>query len=196
MPLNVRKLVMVTLVVPFQSVSQYYKLTNLNYRGGNDAKNDAIKLNLIKQVEFHSGRRGGKTVLIAPTKPAFEMFGLPPLYENPGYLHCYLAEQVRQAMTAKGFRASLEKAVGKKRIDVWLEKDSQKLAVEIATTDKHEVVNVRKDIFKAGAKKVVIIGKDKKVVSSVEKKLQAAFDKDILAKVTVCTLADFIGKHN
>ena len=194
MPLNVRKLVMVTLVVPFQSVSQYYDLTNLNYREGNNAKNDAIKLNLIKQVEFHSGRRGGKTVLIAPTRAAFEMFGLPILYENPGYLHCYIAEQVRQAMTAKGFRASLEKAVRGKRIDVWLENGNQKLAVEIATTDKHEVINVRKDIFKAGAKKVVIIGKDKKVVSAVERKIKSEFGKDIISRVSVCTLSDFIDK--
>jgi len=95
-------------------------------------------------------------------------------------------------MTANGYKATIEKEVNGKNVDVVLEKDKESIAVEIAVTDKHEIVNVRKDIFKAGFSKVVIIGKDKNVVLAVKKKLGAEFGTDILSKVTCCLLSDFI----
>ena len=94
-------------------------------------------------------------------------------------------------MTAQGFKATLEKCVKGKNIDVVLESDSERLAVEVAVTDKHEIVNIRKDIL-AGFDEVVIIGKDRKVVAAVRKRITAAFDSDVLSKVRCCVLADFI----
>ena len=67
-----------------------------------------------------------------------------------------------------------------------------KIALEVAVTDKHEVSNIRKNIFQAGFDRVIIIGKDRKTVSAVEKKISVAFDSDILLKVRCCVLADFI----
>jgi len=63
--------------------------------------------------------------------------------------------------------------------------------VEIAVTEKHECANFSKDI-KAGFNRVIIIGKDRKVVTAVKKRLAADFDSDILSKVRCCVLADFI----
>ena len=193
---NTRKLVMLTISSPFLNTSGYYDLLDLNYRKGNAAKNEAIRKKLLTQHRFHSGRRGGQAVLLEPSATAFAMFKLPPVYENPGFLHRYLQHQVKETMTKQGFRATLEKSVKGKSIDVVLERDSEKVAVEIAVTDKHELVNIRKDIFQSGFKRVVIIGKDKKVVAAVEKKMNSAFDSDVLSKVRCCVLADFIDGKN
>lgn len=188
------KLVMLVIVAEFRPVTEYYQLLRFPYRQGNDAKNEALKLKLLVSHEWHSGRRGGKTLLIEPTKAAFDMFKLTPMYEMPGFMHRFLQEQVRHEMTLRGFTAQVEKNVRGKRIDVLLERDGRTIAIECATTNKHEVINVRKDIFQAGISRVVIIGLDRKVVAAVKKKITRKFSKDVLAKVTVCILAEFISE--
>jgi len=190
--INVRKLLMLIIVVPFLPISRYYDLRGQNYREGNTAKKTAIQKKLLIQHNFHSGKRGGKTVLLEPTRAAFSMFQLPPMYDNPGFMHRYLQDSVKGPMAAQGWKVSTEKCVNGKNIDLVLERDNERVAVEIAVTTKHEVLNVRKDIFQAGFDMVVIIGKDRKTVSAVEKKIIAAFGKDILSKVRCCVLADFI----
>ena len=191
---DVKRLVMLIIAVPFLSTSAYYDLLGLNYREGNAAKAEAIKKKLILQHNFHSGKRGGKIVLLEPTRAAFAIFKMPSTYENPGFLHRYMQHQVKKIMTAQGYKATLEKLVKGKNIDVVLEKGDERIAVEIAVTPKHEMINVRKDIFQAGFDRVVIVGKDKKVLSAVKKKMSAAFGSDILSKVRCCMLADLVDK--
>ena len=189
---NAKRLVMLIIAVPSLSTSSYYDLLGLNYREGNAAKTEGIKKKLLIQHNFHSGRRGGKSVLLEPSKTAFATFGMASMYEKPGFLHRYLQHQVKEAMTAQGYKATLEKSVKGKNVDVVLGREGERIAVEIAVTARHEVVNVRKNIFKAGFQSVVIICKDKKVLEAVGKKLIAAFDDDVLSKVRCCLLADFI----
>ena len=190
---NAKRLVLLTIAVPFLSSSGCYDLLGLNYREGNAAKAEAISRGLIVQHSYHSGKKGGKSMLLEPSRAAFATFKMPPAYENPGFLHRYLQHQVKEAMTAQGYKATLEKSVKGKNIDVVLEREGEKMAIEIAVTDRHELVNVRKDIFQAGFDKVVIIGKDRKVVAAVKKRITAAFDSDVVEKVRCCVLADVIG---
>lgn len=189
---DAKRLVMLTIAVPFLSTSAYYDLLGLNYREGNAAKTGAIKKKLIIQHNFHSGRRGGKTVLLEPSEVAFAMLKMPSAYDNPGFLHRYLQHRVKEEMTAQGFKAMLEKCIKGKNIDVVLEREGEKVAVEIANTEKYEVINVRKDTFNAGFDKVVIIGRNRNVVAAVRKRIAAAFDSDVLSNVRCCVLADFI----
>ena len=194
-PEDVTKLVMLTIVAPYKPVTEYYEILRFTHRQGNDAKNEGLKLGLLASHEWHSGHRGGKTLLIEPLKAAFEMFHLTPMYEPPpGFMHRFLQDRVMQEMAQRGVKAQAEKSVNKKRIDVLLEHDGETIAVEIATTDKHEVINVRKDLFQAGIGRVAIIGLDRKVVAAVKKKINKEFSKDTLAKVTVCILAEFLSE--
>ena len=190
---NTKRLLMIIIAVPFLPTSKYYDLLKLNYREGNAAKAEAVAKKLIIEHTFHSGKRGGKQVLLEPSKEAFDRFQLKPQYENPGFMHRFLQHQVKDAMVERGYKVTLEKCVKGKNIDVVLEKGNEAVAVEIAVTDKHEVVNVKKDILKAGFDQVVIIGKDKKVVSAVRKKIDAECTSQVASKVTCCVLADFIG---
>ena len=190
-----RKLVMLTLVVPFLNTSGYYDLLGLNYRDGNSAKSDAIEKKLLIEHRIHTGKRGGQSVLIEPSRASFLQFGMEPQYENPGFLHRYLQHQVKVAMTARGYSVSVEKSIKGKSIDVVLESDQETIAVEIAVSDAHEVENLTKDL-RVGADKVFIICLDKKVLTAVTKKIQSAFNNDILSKVTVSNLAEFIDKFS
>ena len=189
---NAKRLVMLTIAVPFLSTISGYSMLGFNYRSGNAAKAEAIQKKLLVEHHLHSGRQGGKMVLLEPSKAAFAMFKMPSMYDNPGFLHRYLQHEVKKTMAAQGFKVTLEKRVKGKNIDVVLEREDEKVAVEIAVTDKHEVINVGKDIFQAGFDKVVIIGKDRKIVAAVKKKISTAFDSDTLSKVRCCVLADFV----
>lgn len=189
---DAKRLVMLIIAVPFLSTTNYYELLGLNYRNGNAAKNEGIKKKLIIQHSFHSGRKGGKSVLLEPSATAFATFKIPPMYEKPGFLHRYIQNYVKEAMTSQGYKATLEKSVRGKNVDVVLERGAEKIAVEIAVTPRHEIINVRKDVLKAGFSIVVIICKDKKVLNAVEGKIADAFDDDILSKVRCCLLADFV----
>jgi hypothetical protein len=190
-PLNVRKLIMIVATVPFRTVSEYYQLClGLNPRSGNEAKNRAVKEGLLIQHNLHTGRRGGNIALLEPTEKAFAMLKLPPRFGNPGFRHCYLQTKSAEAVVAMGYKAYLEKAVKGKRIDVVAVLDKKSYAIECAATEKHEVVNVRKDIFRAGFNKVVIVAIDRKVATKVNKKIKQAFGSDVLSKVQVCILSE------
>ena len=193
-PENVIKLVMLVIVAAFKPVTEYYQLLRFTRRKGDEAKNKALKLKLLIGHEWHSGQRGGKTVLLEPTKAAFEMFNLTPMYEGPRFMHRFLQENVRLEGTARGYTVQLEKNMNGKRIDAVLERHGRMIFVECATTAKYECTNIRKNFSRAGVDRIVIIGLDKKIVASVKKKIGKEFSKDILANVTVCTLAEFISE--
>ena len=114
-PLDVKKLVMIVLVAPFLSVSQYYDLLNYNYRQANEAKNQAVKLKLLIEHRFHPGWRGGQTVLLEPSEAAAAMFGIPSMFGNPGFIHRYMQQYICKAMTERGYKATPEKLVKKKK---------------------------------------------------------------------------------
>ncbi len=192
-PENVIKLVMLVIVAAFKPVTEYYQLLRFTRRKGDEAKNAALKLKLLVSHEWHSGQRGGKTVLLEPTKAAFEMFNLTPIYEGPRFMHRFLQENVRLEGTARGYTVHLEKSINRKRLDAVLERHGRMIFVECATTNKHECTNIRKDL-RAGVDRIVIIGLDKKIVASVKKKIGKEFSKDILTHVRVCTFAEFISE--
>jgi hypothetical protein len=195
---NIKKLITLTITVPFRSTSEYYDLLDLNYREGNEAKTIAMQKNFLVSHDYHLGKRGGKVVLLEPTGTAFALLKLPPEYEHPKFLHKFLQHQVKKSMTAKGFKATIEKGIKGKNIDVVVEnKEREILGVEIAMTDKdNERINVYKDLFQAGCKKLVIIAKDKDILNSVKKKISASFDSDVLSKVSFCLLPEFTDQEN
>ena len=189
---EVNQLTMGTISDPFLPVTDYYNRRGWSYRKGTAIKTAAIGLKLLVQHEYHDGSRGGKKVYLAPTEKACEMFGVPYPYHNPGFLHKCITHLAGKAKAEQGYKIFYEENINGKRIDLVLQLEGKQTAVETAVTDKHEIVNLRKDVFQAGFQRVVIIGKDRKVVAAVEKKLKAAFDIDVLSKVKVCVLAEFI----
>ena len=194
-PLDVKKLVMLTLVVPFLNTSGTYELLGFNYRDGNNAKSEAIQKKLLIEHRFHPGWRGGQTVLLEPSEAAAEMFGMPSMFQNPGFIHRYMQQYICKAMSDRGYKATPEKLVKKKRVDVVIEGNKENLAIEIANTEKYELVNIKKDI-QAGFDKVFIIGRDRKVIAAVRAKIQASFSEKVASQVIVCNLAEFIDKHS
>ena len=192
---EIRRFVMAPITFPFENVSSYFSMQGINYRKGTAIKAVSIEQKLLIQHDFHDGSRGGKQVLLEPTEAAYKLFGLPYPYNNPGFMHACIVGRGGKAKAEQGYKVAYEKNVNGKRIDLVIKLDNVQTACEVAVTPRHELINVRKDIFQAGFQKVVIICKDRKVVAAVEKKLKKAFDSIVLSKVKVCVLAEFIGER-
>jgi hypothetical protein len=94
--------------------------------------------------------------------------------------HRYLQTLIKKMAEEKGFKAVIEQPTpdGQGMIDVSLEQNGKKIAVEISvtTTPDHEVGNIRKGLL-AGYEKVVVCSSEKKILD----KIQGQVSKALLA---------------
>jgi len=100
--------------------------------------------------------------------------------------HLYLQSLVKRIAESKGFRVTLEKEIfgGVGRIDVALENDAERIAVEISVTNApdYEVQNIRKCLA-AGFETVVMISTDAKHLANIRKKAEMIISETQLSKV-------------
>ncbi len=92
--------------------------------------------------------------------------------EKAGTQHRYMQNLVKKMAEAKGYRATMEAPTpdGKGRVDVLLEKESEKIACEISvTTDEiHELENIRKCLA-SGYGEVIVCAEDRKKLEKIRK---------------------------
>jgi hypothetical protein len=85
--------------------------------------------------------------------------------------HRYLQTLIKRMAEQRGFKAIIEESIldGKGRVDVGLERDSEKIACEISVTtkDEHELQNIEK-CFRAGYQKILICSPEKKRLDSLK----------------------------
>jgi len=85
--------------------------------------------------------------------------------------HRYLQTLIKRMAEQRGFKAVIEEQVlgGKGRVDIGLERGSEKIACEISVTtkDEHELQNIEK-CFRAGYQKVLICTPEKKRIDSLK----------------------------
>ena len=131
-----------------------------------------------------------QTITPAPVEPVSEPKQVPEPTPVPkpnvpgtgggGPEHQYLQELVRQFAKEYGFRATLEAPVTGGRVDVALERGSQRVACEIAVTSgvAHEVENVRKCLA-AGFSPVFVVSRRKRFLRDLSSALRKATDGDV-----------------
>ncbi len=102
--------------------------------------------------------------------------------------HRYLQNLIKRMAESRGYKASVEEptADGKGRVDVHLERNSKKIAVEVCVTTEldWEMHNIQK-CLDAGYDLVVECTNDKKVVDNIKKKIETSFDEKQRNKVAV-----------
>jgi hypothetical protein len=100
--------------------------------------------------------------------------------------HRYLQTLIKRMAESRGYVASIEQPTpdGKGRVDVALERNGKKIAVEVCvTTPKEwEMQNIRKCIA-AGYDVIVECSKDKQVLENLRVKVQEEFDGSLLDKI-------------
>jgi DNA helicase HerA-like ATPase len=86
--------------------------------------------------------------------------------------HRYLQTLIKRMAEQRGFKAIIEESIldGKGRVDVGLERGTEKIACEISVTtkDEHELQNIEK-CFRAGYQKILICTPEKKRIESLKK---------------------------
>lgn len=133
---------------PFLAISERYDQIEVGSKKGNEAKNELLALNLVREVEISTGRPGRKPKLLELTERGEEVL------EDRGYdvretgragiEHRWWQQKAEEFYTEQGFEVSIEYPVGQHNIDVHAERDGERIAVEVALSPEHEVENVRK----------------------------------------------------
>jgi hypothetical protein len=102
--------------------------------------------------------------------------------------HRYLQTLIKRMAESRGYRASIEEPTpdGKGRVDVSLERNGKRIAVEIkdTTKDDWELQNIEK-CLKAGYETVIECSNEPKVIDRLRKKVENEFDEQQRAKIQV-----------
>lgn len=108
-----------------------------------------------------------------------------------GAQHKYLQGLVKQAGESKGYRATLEAAIGSGRADVLLERDAERIAVEVSVTTSvsHEIENLRKCLA-GGATRVLVLAVDQAALAAIRLTAAKELVADQYAIVSFCTPED------
>ena len=102
--------------------------------------------------------------------------------------HRYLQTLIKKMAESRGYKATIELTTpdGKGRVDVALERDGKKIAVEVCVTSPNdwEVHNIEKCLA-AGYDKVVECSTNKKTLENIQKKIEQKLSENHRSKVLV-----------
>jgi len=100
--------------------------------------------------------------------------------------HRYLQALIKKMAEARGFKALIEEPTpdSKGRVDVHLERNTKRIAVEICNTTEPdwEVHNIQK-CYEAGYGLIVCCSNEKKTLENIRKKAEATLNADIQSKL-------------
>jgi len=100
--------------------------------------------------------------------------------------HRYLQTLIKRMAEQRGFKAIIEESIldGKGRVDVGLERGTEKIACEISVTtnDEHELQNIEK-CFRAGYQKILICTPEKKRIDSLKSLIAEKLEQTQIDKI-------------
>ena len=106
---------------------------------------------------------------------AYARIGKPVVIPGKGGLeHKYWQHVIREHCQKQGCYAVIEQSFDDKNVDVGVEKDGQRTAVEIELTDANLLANVEKDT--PACNKVIICAKSQDKPKEYAKRLEQEFD--------------------
>ncbi|QLG62070.1 ATP-binding protein [Halorarum salinum] len=133
---------------PFLSMSQRYDAVDVGAKTGNEAKNQLVALELVREVEVDTRKPGRNPKLLELTEAGKEVLaerGYDVVATGRrGVVHRYWQQQIKEYYEADGFSVEIESAVSDGFVDVYAETTGEVVAVEVARSPEHEVANVRK----------------------------------------------------
>lgn len=131
-----------------------------------------------------------------PLKTSVEPIELPhkPDISKVPSRHRYIQTLIKKMAESRGFVVSIEQPTPdeKGRVDVGLERNEKKIAVEIqdTTKDEWELQNIEK-CLSAGYDLVVECSKEQRAVSRLKKKVEETFGAEELKRILVMTPEEF-----
>jgi hypothetical protein len=132
---------------PNTAQTAVYKGLRVGVLRGNEIRDSLIEQRLIEQIETRLGKMARRTVFFVPTFTALERLGIEPPAGRGGAVHRYIQHLIEEGATAKGYSAKVEYDLGNGgAVDVHLEKDGLRIAVEVAVVSKpqREIAHIKK----------------------------------------------------
>jgi hypothetical protein len=131
---------------PDTAQTAVYKGIKVGVLRGNEVRDSLLEQGLIEQVETRLGKMARRTVFFVPTFTALERLGIEPPPGRGGAVHRYIQQLIAARAISQGYTAKVEYDLGNGgSVDVHLEKDGVRIAVEIAAVSKtqREIAHIK-----------------------------------------------------
>ncbi|MGB3479908.1 MAG: hypothetical protein WBB67_12200 [bacterium] len=158
---------------------------------GTRITNRLVQKGLVKVHEINLGGRGGSVKFLELTEKGHEAIGMKPrpgIGKGAGFEHefwqCYVSEKLKNNQSVK--KVAIEGRLLNKFIDILIETENEKIAVEIEMSQAHVKENVAKDV-ESGCDRIIIACKDRKIMAAVQE-ITDAFSGDTKNKLLICTV--------
>ncbi len=177
-----------------KTLTEICKLAGFAAGSGSRLARQCVKKHLVKMIQIKIGRGSPKYPVLL--KPAYVVLGIKEKHfwgKGAGHEHVLYQHLIANQVTATNpdARVTIELHRGGKHIDVGVEKNDQLIAIEVAMTATHEIINIEKDIQNAKADFVITACKDEKVMSGVLSKLES-LPVEIQWKTRVCLVREIL----
>ena len=136
------------------------------------------------------GAKGRLAKFLLATFEGFELLGMEPSPGRGGAIHRHVQQLIVDSARGKGWHATIEKNLGKENIcDVFLEKENQRLAIEIAVTSKpgREIEHM-KSALAAGCDRIITVFADERLLIRTQEAMTGALSGEETAKVQLVPL--------
>jgi len=175
---------------PDTPVSGDYKGVGMNPRRGNELKEEMKERGLVEEIETRMGKGGRVAKFLIPTFEALEKLGKEPPPGRGGVIHRHVQQMVVEGARAKGYIAEIEKPILGGAVDVHLEKDGQRIAVEVAVVSKpeRELAHIR-HCLDAGYDRVISVFADERLMERTQEGMGGVFSDGEMARVRLVPLS-------
>ncbi len=185
---------------PYVSITERYKTITIEKKllsagKGTRLVNSLVQKNLLKVHEINLGGRGGGAKFLELTEKGYDAISMKPkpgIGKGAGYEHGFWQQHIAERL--KSFSGinniKIEGLIMDKSVDILIETEQGKFAIEIAMSSEHEKINVEKDMA-AGCSRIFIGCKDKSTLETVSKMTMALSD-DIRDKIVTCLVQKVI----
>jgi len=177
-------------------VTQVYKALGFGAWKGNRVRESLKERNFLKEIETRLGKRKTLAKFLIPTFEALQFLGLENNGGRGGAVHRHIQKLVKEQALAEGFAASREWKVEDGIVDVHLERNDEKIAVEISVVPniEREIGNINKCLSQ-GYNKVYCIVLDGSALFKLEEKAIDIWADNERTKVVLLPLSSFSGFH-
>lgn len=152
---------------------------------------------LVNRHEISFGRGRGHKVFYEITEEGMEHAGMDDA-EVPGsgsFLHRFWQHTIKNYFESKGFKAEIEKRYGIKNVDVGVDMNGKKVAVEVELSPKNLKKNIERD-FQEGCELIIVAVKSKRALKEFKEKI-SYYNEERLRKIQFRVVTDFLpGKED
>lgn len=180
---------------PLLSITSIYKKQGLSAYMGDKIKSALKEKGLVREVTTHLGQGSRIAKFLILTPSGFNAIGIEPGKEGKGGVqHRYWQSAIKFYAEGKGYRAAIEEPIpeGKETVDLGLERDGIKIAVEVSITTgiEHEAGNAAK-CLNAGYGKVVALFLEEAKLEEFQNYIKGAFLEGDRQKILSGLVYDF-----